>query len=66
MTRLMTWKKTSKMNKLVTKPYSRIDKFILSLLITLIVIHFDFWIDYQFRNLDELVVHKIALFQIGL
>ena len=40
------------MNRLVTKPYSRIDRFILSLLIMLIVMHFYFLLDYQYRNLD--------------
>lgn len=48
----MILRKTSQMLKLVTKQYSRIDIFILSLLIMLIVMHFYFWIDYQFRNLD--------------
>lgn len=40
------------MRKYITKPNSRIDKFILSVLIMLIVMHFHFWIDYQYRNLD--------------
>ena len=45
-------KRDFKINKLLTKPYSRIDKFILSLLIMLIVMHFYFWLDYRYRYLD--------------
>lgn len=40
------------MRRNITKYKSKIDRFILSVLIMLIVMHFNFWIDYQFRNLD--------------